>query len=54
MTPNLPGLPTPIRSARGFAGGKVEVRQADGGTRLLLPDTLKDPVDSILVLRTKQ
>ena len=46
----LPGL-TEARSARGFSGGEVKVETTAVGTRVTLPDTLRDPIDSIIVLR---
>lgn len=53
-TLELPTLPAPVGSARSFTGEKVEVRPAGTGTTLILPETLKDPIDSIVVVKLRQ
>ena len=46
----LPGLPSPVRSAKLLdGGGAVEFKTSEFGTVLLLPKAL-DPIDTIVVL----
>jgi alpha-L-fucosidase len=55
-TLDLSGFTLPVRSARAFGEERtpVEVRQSAEGVKLVLPEGLKDPVDSIIVLELEK
>jgi alpha-L-fucosidase len=49
-TLHLPGVDGRIRSTRSHKGGKIRVEQTPAGITVTLPDSIKDPVDSLVVL----
>jgi alpha-L-fucosidase len=53
-TLNLAGFNLPIRSAKTLEGADITADPGSDGLRLTLPDSAKDPVDSIVVLRLRE
>ena len=51
---DLAGFTQPVRSARAFGGGPVAFEQSGSGTTLTLPESLKDPIDAIVVLELQK
>ena len=53
-TLELPAFPVKLKKASGYAGGAVAFEQTATGVKVTLPEALKDPVDTILVLETEK
>ena len=47
---NLPPLPVKVVSSRVLGGGKAEVKQADTGLEISVPESDRQPIDTIIAL----